>query len=151
MFNVTYTSSYELFSRSCPLVPYICCYLWNNLHENLRTEDLSLSFVKKRCRDFYKKYSLQASSPERSGGLAVKEEGLATTSLEFEYLRRKSRCEMLIGGYNISNDVISLGTCFQGFFYIWALFRFALIGENLTDQSTGSHRGIGGENQIPET
>ena len=37
---------------------------------------------------------------------------LATTSLEFEYLHRKSRCEMLIGGDDISNDVITLGTCF---------------------------------------
>ena len=33
---------------------------------------------------------------------------LATTSLEFEYLHRKSRCEMLIGGNDISNDVITL-------------------------------------------
>ena len=38
---------------------------------------------------------------------------LATTSLEFEYLHRKSRCKMLIGGDDISNDVITLGTCFQ--------------------------------------
>ena len=30
---------------------------------------------------------------------------LATTSLQFEYLHRKSRCEMLIGGDDISNDV----------------------------------------------
>ena len=27
------------------------------------------------------------------------------TSLEFEYLHRKRRCEMLIGGDDISNDV----------------------------------------------
>ena len=31
------------------------------------------------------------------------------------------------------------------------LFTFVLIGENLTAQSTGSHRGIGGGIQIPET
>ena len=37
----------------------------------------------------------------------------ATTSLEFEDLHRKSRCKMLIGGDDISNDVITLGTCFQ--------------------------------------
>ena len=37
-----------------------------------------------------------------------KEGDLATTSLEFEYLHRKSRCEMLIGGNDISNDVITL-------------------------------------------
>ena len=38
-----------------------------------------------------------------------KEGDLATTSLEFEYLHRKSRCEMLIGGNDISNDAITLG------------------------------------------
>ena len=49
------------------------------------------------------------------GALAVRREKggeLATTSLEFEYLHWKSRCEMLIGGDDISNDVITLGTCF---------------------------------------
>ena len=39
-----------------------------------------------------------------------KEGELATTSLEFEYLHRESRCEMLIGGDDISNDVITFGT-----------------------------------------
>ena len=29
-------------------------YLWNNLHDNLRTEGLSLSCFNKHCRDFYK-------------------------------------------------------------------------------------------------
>ena len=41
------------------------------------------------------------------GTLAVgreKEGGLATTSLEFEYMHRKRQCEMLIGGDDISND-----------------------------------------------
>ena len=66
-------------------------------------------------------------------------------------LHRKSRCEMLIGGDDISNDVITLGTCFSMFVYIRARFCFALIGGNLTAQSTGSHRGIGGGIQIPET
>ena len=37
------------------------------------------------------------------------------------------------------------------FVYIRARFRFALIGGNLTAQSMGSHRGIGGGIQIPET
>ena len=37
------------------------------------------------------------------------------------------------------------------FAYIRARFRLALIGGNLTAQSTGSHRGIGGGIQIPET
>ena len=39
-----------------------------------------------------------------------KEGELATTSLEFEYLHRESRCEMLIGGDDIINDVITFGT-----------------------------------------
>ena len=58
---------------------------------------------------------------------------------------------MLIGGDDFSNDVITLGTCFSMFVYIRARFRFAMIGENLTAQSTGSHRGIGSAIQIPET
>ena len=66
-------------------------------------------------------------------------------------LHRKSRCEMLIGGDDISNDVITLGTCFSVLVYIRARLCFALIGGNLTAQSTGSHRGIGGGIQIPET
>ena len=80
-----------------------------------------------------------------------KEGKLATTSLKFEYLHLKSRCEMLIGGDHISNDVITLGSCFSMFVYIRVRFRFALIGGNLTAQSTWSHRGIGGRIQIPET
>ena len=51
---------------------------------------------------------------------------------------------MLIGRDDISNDIITLGTCFSMFVYIRACFRFTLIGRNLTAQSTGSHRGIGG-------
>ena len=73
-----------------------------------------------------------------------KEGKLATTALEFEYLHQKSQCEMLIGRDDISNDVITLGTCFSMFFYIHARFHFMLIGRNLTAQSRGSHRGIGG-------
>ena len=42
-------------------------------------------------------------------------------------------------------------TCFVMFVYIRSSFRFPLIGGNLTVQSTGSHRGIGGRIQIPET
>ena len=69
---------------------------------------------------------------------------------KIEYLHRKSRCEMLMGGDDISYDVIILGTCFSMFVYIRARFRYTLIGGNLTAQSTGSHRGIGGGLQIPE-
>ena len=36
----------------------------------------------------------------------------ATILLEFEYLHKKNQCEMLIGGDDISNDIITLGTLF---------------------------------------
>ena len=39
-------------------------------------------------------------------------------SLEFEDLHRKTRCEMLIGGDDISNDVITLEVCFHVFFNV---------------------------------
>ena len=58
---------------------------------------------------------------------------------------------MLIGKGDICNDAIILGSCFSMFVYIRARFRFALIGRNLKAQSRGSHRGIGGGIQIPET
>ena len=61
-----------------------------------------------------------------------KEGDLATTSLEFDYLHRKKRCEMLFSGDDTSNGVITLGTYFSMFVYIRARFRFALIGGNLT-------------------
>ena len=80
-----------------------------------------------------------------------KEGELATASLKFEYLHRKSRWEMLIGGDDISNDIITLGTCFSMLVHDLRPFRFALTCRNLTAQSTGSHRGIGGGIQIPET
>ena len=84
--------------------------------------------------------SLRASSRCVQEARREKEGELATTynSLEFEYLHRKSRCEMLIGRDDISNDVITLGTCFSIFVYIRVRFRFALIGGNLTAQSTGA-------------
>ena len=57
---------------------------------------------------------------------------------------------MLIGGDDISNDVITLGTCFSMFVYMRALYCLVLIGGNPTAQLMGSHRGIGGGIQIPE-
>ena len=82
------------------------------------------------------------------GALVVgqeKEGELATiyVDLEFEYLHRKSQCEMLIGRDVISNGVITLGTCFSMFVHVHARFRFTLISRNLSAQSTGSHRRIG--------
>ena len=59
---------------------------------------------------------------------------------------------MLIKRVDISNDVITLDTCFHVFFmfvYIRARYCLALIGGHMTAQSTGSHRGIGGGIQIP--
>ena len=48
---------------------------------------------------------------------------------------------MLVGeSDNISNDGITLGTCFSMFVYISARFRFALSDKYMTAQSTGSHR-----------
>ena len=83
--------------------------------------------------------------------MAVQEGEVATSSLEFQYLHQKSRCKMLVGRDDISNDVITLGTCFSMSVYILARSCFTLIGGNLIAQLTGSHRGIGGGVQIPET
>ena len=47
---------------------------------------------------------------------------------------------MLIGGDDISNGVITLGTRLSMYVYIGARFHFALTSGNLTAQSTGSHR-----------
>ena len=58
---------------------------------------------------------------------------------------------MPIGGDDIGNETITLGTCFSMLVYNRARFRFALIGGNLTTQSTESHRRIGGRIQVPET
>ena len=58
---------------------------------------------------------------------------------------------MLIGRDGISNDVITLGTCFSTFVYIRACFHFALIGRNLTAQSTVSHRHISVSTLVPRT
>ena len=74
------------------------------------------------------------------GALAAgreKEGEHATTSLEFEYLLRKRLWKVLIGGDDISNDIITLGTCFSMSVCICSHFRLALIGGNLTAQSTG--------------
>ena len=52
-----------------------------------------------------------------------REEDLLTTFREFEYLHRKSRCEKLIGGDDISNDVITLGAYFHLFLNVCLLSR----------------------------
>ena len=78
------------------------------------------------------------------GALTVEQEKegeLATMSLE---------CKRLIGGDDISNDVITLGMCFQCLFHSCSFLLLAYL-QNLTAQSTGSHGGIGGGIQITET
>ena len=57
---------------------------------------------------------------------------------------------MLIGGDDISNDAITLGTRFSMFVNICPRFHVALICENSIAQSTGSPREIGGGIQIPQ-
>ena len=97
---------------------------------------------------------LVASKQALRGALAAgreQEQELATTSLEIEYLHQKSLCKMLIGGDDISNDIITLGTCFSMFGYIRAIFHFTPIGGNLAAQSTVGHRGIGGGIQFLKT
>ena len=94
-----------------------------------------------------------ASKQALQGALVAgreKEGELVTTSLESEYLHRKSLYEMLIGRDDISNYDITLGRGFSMFVYIHVRFHFALIGGNLTAQSMRSHRRIGSGIQIPE-
>ena len=75
------------------------------------------------CLKSWIKDSLRARSP---GSLAAGRENegeLATTSLEFEYLNRKSRFKKLIGGDGISHDVITLGKSLSMLVYIRADWR----------------------------
>ena len=95
-----------------------------------------------------------ASEQALQGAAGREKEGeLVTTSLEFEYLHRKSRCEMLIGGNDISNDVITPWHVFFNVrlhshsFQLRADWRKTLVKA----QSTGSYRGIGGGIQISAT
>ena len=90
------------------------------------------------CACLYLTVSLGASSLRvaLAGGQELEKEGeLATMSLEFEYRHQKSRCEMLIGGDDISKNVITLATCFSMFVYSCVHFRFALIGTQKSDSS----------------
>ena len=56
---------------------------------------------------YAEQHSLRASSRGALAAGREKEGEPATTSPEFEYLHRKSRYEMPIGGYDISNEVIT--------------------------------------------
>ena len=100
-------------------------------------------FPKEYC--FKVRVSLRAGhSPGRSGRGAGKGRRACNYVSGIEYLKyRKSRCEMLIGGDDISNDVSSIfHVFFNVFFYICTRFRFGLIGGKLTSQSTASQRRI---------
>ena len=98
-------------------------------------------------------FSLRASS---SGALAAgreKEGELATRSLETEYLHRKSRCEMLIVGDDISNDVSSN---FQVFFNLCLLSRSSQLradwrkSHSAADGEPQEEVEFGGGIRIPE-
>ena len=91
--------------------------------------------------------NLRSSSPGRSGGGA----GKGRRACNYVYGIWTSASKKSMRNADNSNDVIIPGTCFSMFVNIHALFRFALIGGNLTAQSTGSHRGIGVGVQIAET
>ena len=84
-------------------------------------------------------FSLRATSPAALEAGREKEGELATTSLEFEYLYRKSRCEMLIVGDDISNDVSSIFHVFS----FWKSYRKQVVfvhGRTVKGQSPTSSR-----------
>ena len=110
-------------------------YLFSPLFMRRRTKDRPILYLK---RNVLLITSNTACDQALRGPLVAgreKEEEFPTTSVEFKYLHRNRRCEILIGGDDISNDVITLGTCFSMFVNIRPFFRFALI-ENLKAQST---------------
>ena len=80
------------------------------------------------------KTSLRASFPERSGVRKGKGRRACNyvSKIWISASKKSMRIEMLIGGDDITNDVITLGKCFSMFVYIRARFPFALIDGNLT-------------------
>ena len=78
--------------------------------------------------------SFQASSPGHSKSQGGKrKESLKLLLWNLNICIWKSQYKnMLIGGDDISNDVITPGTCFSMFVYIRTHFHFVLIGGNLT-------------------
>ena len=77
------------------------------------------------CMSGRQRISQGASSPGSSGGGAGKGRRACNyvSRIYNEYLHQKSRCRLPIGGDDISNDVITLGTCFSMFVYIRADWR----------------------------
>ena len=131
--------------------------LWPSFKKLLNTTFLNISnFFSLQVKTYWRTtlwkqlsvnfLSLRASSPDHSGGGAGKRRR-ACNYVSGIWI---CACEMLIGGDDISNNVITLGTCFSIFVHISARFRFALIQVKIWQLITGSHRGIGGRIQIPE-
>ena len=124
--------------------------LLKDLSQILSNIQISL-FLLKNIKLVKQPTSLWASSPGRSGGGAGKGKRACNCVSWIWISAWKSRWEILIGEDDICNDVITLGACLSMFVYICARFRFPLVGGNLTAQSKGSHRGIGGGIQILQT
>ena len=113
-------------------------------------------FLWVQCHRFSSYFALQKLAREQAFRSALasgreKEGELATTSLKFEYLHRKSRCEMLIGGVTSLMTSLPLVSVFP------CLPILALVSPSrwLTEISQFSRRGatgdIGGGVYIPET
>ena len=104
-------------------------YVWTFLYTHL-----TLAWTIDKGRGLYITHKIFFLACEQAlrGALAAgreKEGELAPTCLEFEYLHRKSRCEKLIGGDDISNDLSCVFQCF---------FTFALVSASLWLTETDS-------------
>ena len=80
-------------------------------------------------------YNLQASCPGRSGSGAGKGRRACNYVSGIWISASKNRCEMLIGGDDISNDVITFGMCFSIFDYICTLSTSHWSALRLIDSS----------------
>ena len=131
--DLTQASVYMRKSLSlCPIQQRsLCCADCLALTELTRTSEPNCLYGEKLAR-------LKTCEQALLGALAVGREKEGINWIPAS----KSRCEMLIDGDDIINDVITLSPCFLRFVYIRASFRFALISGNLTAQSTRSNRGI---------
>ena len=78
---------------------------------------------------FFRTVSQWASSLGRSGGEAGKGRRACNYVSEiWTSLHRESRCEMLIEGNDIRNDVITIGACFHVFFNVCLHWRSFPLG-----------------------
>ena len=95
-----------------------------------KSEDFGIQITADITNSYVNRQLIIACKQALQGALALrqeKEEELPTTSLEFEYLHRKSQCEMLIGEDDISNAAITLGGCFHVFFNVCLHLRSFLL------------------------